>query len=109
VKKAWDGNNLRFTFRRTVGRRAMAQWMELQQIASSISFTDETDAMIWHFNSSGRYSVQSLYGIVTDRGVRQIFTPVVWKIIVPQESIYFYGCWPRIKSLLEITLIRGGS
>jgi hypothetical protein len=29
LAEAWDGSNLRFTFRRTVNRRVMNQWLEL--------------------------------------------------------------------------------
>jgi hypothetical protein len=41
LAEAWDGCNLRFTFRRTVNRRVMNQWLELLQIASDISFNEE--------------------------------------------------------------------
>jgi hypothetical protein len=61
---------LKFTFRRTVDSRVMQQWYEVLQIASSISFKEEEDAIIWKFDSKGMYSVQSLYVIVNDRGVR---------------------------------------
>jgi hypothetical protein len=91
IKEAWGGMALRFTFRRTVNNRLMNQWYELEQIASSINFTDEPDSVIWQLNSIGRYSVQSLYAVVNDRGVRQVFTPVVWKIKVPPR-IHVFLC-----------------
>jgi hypothetical protein len=68
---AWDGTSLKFTFRRTVGRRVMDQWLELLQVVSSVRFNDETDTLIWKYNSTGRYSVQSLYGVITDRGLNK--------------------------------------
>jgi hypothetical protein len=83
VCEAWDGVNLKFTFRRTVDHRLMDQWYEVVQISSSINFKEEEDVIIWKFNSKGIYSVQSLYGVINDRGVRHIHTPVRWKIIVP--------------------------
>jgi hypothetical protein len=83
IKDAWDGANLRFTFRRTVDRRVLNLWYKLQEIASSIKFSEEPDSIVWKFNSNGRYSVKSLYAVVNDRGVRHIFSPVMWKIIVP--------------------------
>jgi hypothetical protein len=61
---------MKFTFRRTADRRVMNQWLELLQIAGSIRFNDEPDALIWKYNSSGRYSVQSLYVIINDQGVK---------------------------------------
>jgi hypothetical protein len=38
------------------------------QFASSIQLNDEEGAMIWKFNSSGKYSAQSQYAMVNDRG-----------------------------------------
>jgi hypothetical protein len=70
IKDVWDGVTLKVTFRRTVDHRLMLQWEELLQICSSIQFTEERDAIIWQFDSSGKYSVQSLYDIVSDRGVK---------------------------------------
>jgi hypothetical protein len=89
VKEAWDGTHIRFTFRRTVTQRLWNQWLELVQISGSIQFTEANDSIIWQFNSSGRYSVQSLYAVVSDRRVRQVFTPVVWKLHVPSRLHIF--------------------
>jgi hypothetical protein len=62
----------------------MNQWEELIQIASSIEFTREEDTIIWQYSSNGKYSVQTLYAIINDKGggggVKQVSTPVVWKI-----------------------------
>jgi hypothetical protein len=44
---------------------------------------DEDDAIIWQFSSSVRYSIQSLYAVINDREVKQIYTLVMWKIHVP--------------------------
>jgi hypothetical protein len=48
INDAWDGHNMKFTFRRIVGR-----------------------------DSSGKYSVQPLYDVVNNCGVKQIYTHVV--------------------------------
>jgi hypothetical protein len=92
VSQAWDGVNLRFTFRRTVDNRLMRQWEELTQIAESLSLReDEEDAIIWQFESSGRFSVHSLYAVINHRGIKQVYTPVVWKIIVsPRFHIFLW-------------------
>jgi hypothetical protein len=50
VSEAWDGQHLRFTFKRTVDSRTMELWYELIQIASDIQFKDEEDAIIWQFH-----------------------------------------------------------
>jgi hypothetical protein len=90
IKEAWDGSNLRFTFRRIVDSRLMLQWGDFLRIAESIiPREDEEDAIIWQFESSGGFSVQSLCAIVNNRGIRQILTPVVWKIIVPPRLHIF--------------------
>jgi hypothetical protein len=65
LRDAWDGVNLRFTFTRTVDRRLMNMWLELKQIVSLVELVEE-DSIIWQYNSSGRYSVQSLYAIVNN-------------------------------------------
>lgn len=41
IAEAWDGVNLKFTFRRNVSEHLMNIWEELVAIASSISFVDE--------------------------------------------------------------------
>jgi hypothetical protein len=46
VREAWDGENLKFSFRRTINSRLMQLWYELVEIAKGIQFTDEEDAMI---------------------------------------------------------------
>jgi hypothetical protein len=68
VDEAWDGVNLKFTFRRTMNREGMELWEEVKQIASNIHKIDEEDSVIWQFNSTRKYSVQSLYAVLNDRG-----------------------------------------
>jgi hypothetical protein len=80
---------LKFTFRITVNRRVLNLWYELQEIARSIRYSEEPDAIIWKFNSSGKYSVQSLYVVINDRGVKQVFSPVMWKILIPPRIHVF--------------------
>jgi hypothetical protein len=47
LREAWDGQTLKFSFRRIVGERVMNQWHEVVQIANTIKFSDEPDAVIW--------------------------------------------------------------
>jgi hypothetical protein len=44
------------------------QQEELIQIASGIELTDEEDSIMWQYCSNGKYSVQTLYVIINDRG-----------------------------------------
>jgi hypothetical protein len=89
LRDAWDGVNLRFTFTKTVDRRLMNVWLELKQIVSLVELVEEEDSIIWQYNSSGRYSVQSLYAIVNDRGVKPVYTPMMWNISVPSRVHIF--------------------
>jgi hypothetical protein len=57
-----------------VNREAMPHWDDLLQIANDIRFCEEDDAIIWHYNSTSKYSVQALYATVNNRTVRQIHT-----------------------------------
>jgi hypothetical protein len=43
------------------------------------------------FTSSDRFSVQSLYAMINDSGVRQVYTPLVWKLTVfPRLHIFLW-------------------
>jgi hypothetical protein len=55
----------------------MALWYELIQTASDIQFEDEEDAIIWQFHSYGKYSVPSLYVVINERGIKQVYTHVM--------------------------------
>lgn len=69
VSGLWDGHNLKCTFRRTVDARLGRMWLEVVQLASTITFSDDDDAMIWKFSSEGLYTSQSLYKVINFRGV----------------------------------------
>ena len=53
----------------------MLLWEELLQIASTIEFSDNDDDIIWQYESKRRYSVQSLYSVVSFRGVTPMYVP----------------------------------
>lgn len=71
----WDGADLKLTFRRTVSAQLMDMWFEICAIAESITLTEECDTIIWSFNSTGLYSVQSLYAVVSFNGIKPVYTP----------------------------------
>jgi hypothetical protein len=106
VRDAWDGHHLRFTFRRTVDSRTMALWQEILQIASDIQFRDEEDTIIWQFASSGKFSVQTMYAVINDRGVKQVYTPVMWKISVPPRLHIFLWLLANNKLLTRDNLLK---
>jgi hypothetical protein len=84
----------------------MNQWDELFQIANNIQFSEEEDAIIWQFNSPGRYLVQSLYTVINDKGVKQIYTPVIWKIHVPSRIHIFLWLLVNNKVLITYNLAK---
>jgi hypothetical protein len=84
----------------------MEQWLELMQIASSVQYTEEEDSIIWQFASSGKYSVQSLYAVVNNRGVFQVYTPVVWKLKVPSRIHVFLRLLVNNKTLARDNLAK---
>lgn len=90
VVDLWDGVNLKFTFRRTVPAGLMRMWEEITSIAQSITFTDDSDAIFWKFESNGRYSVQSLYSVISFKGVKPIYTLVMWKLTIPPRIHIFW-------------------
>jgi hypothetical protein len=98
--------NLKFTFRRSVSAQIMRQWWEVVQIVESLHFPNERDAIIWQYNSTGKYSVQSLYAIVNDTGVIQVFTLVMWKIHVPPRLHIFLWLLANNKILTRDNLAK---
>jgi hypothetical protein len=88
MSEAWDDENIKFTYRRIVNHRVMNQWYEVLRIASSISFKEEDDSIIWKFNSKGIYSIQSLYDVINDRGVRHVHTPCHVENYCPSSAPY---------------------
>ena len=67
----------------------MLQWEELLRIVNSVILNNEEDTIIWKFNSNGKYSVQSLYAVLSFRGVSPILIPVVWKLNIPPRVHIF--------------------
>ena len=94
VASGWDGTELKISFRRTVSQDLYNRWMDLIELVSSSPFSDEADSPIWMFHPSGVYSVKYFYAIVNDGGVIPIHTPAIWKLSIPPEFTFYFGCWP---------------
>jgi hypothetical protein len=69
VSDVWDGVDLKLTFRRTVSESVMDLWWELLAMMDGFSFSEEEDHILWSYTSSGKYEVQSLYAMISFRGV----------------------------------------
>jgi hypothetical protein len=85
----WDGTNLKCTFHRCVDRRLFLLWEEPVGIVSTVVLTDEEDALAWQFHSSGIYSSQFLHAVVNFRGVKPIYLPALWKLVVSPPMHFF--------------------
>ncbi|WVZ84784.1 hypothetical protein U9M48_031773, partial [Paspalum notatum var. saurae] len=68
----WDDEYLKCTCRRTFDEELNQVWLEVVQLAGTIRFSDEEDAMISQFCSFRIYSSQSLYKVINFRGIRQL-------------------------------------
>jgi hypothetical protein len=54
-----------------------------------VCIRDESDALIWCYNSSGVYSTRSFYSIINYRGVTHVFIPSIWDISLPPKVQLF--------------------
>jgi hypothetical protein len=77
VVDLWDGVNLKCTFMRCVDVRLFNLWEELVNLATTIEFSHEEDALVWQFQSSGVYSSQSLYSVINFKGLMLVYIPAV--------------------------------
>jgi len=89
VSEVWDGETLMLTFRRSVSEQLMNLWWELVDVMSEVTLSEEEDLMIWTYNSSGKYSVQSLYAAVNFRGITPVFVSSIWKLHIPPRVQFF--------------------
>lgn len=90
ISQVWDGSTLMLTFRRNFPPALMQKWQELEEIAFSITLSDECDSLIWKYESSGVYSSSSLYAIINFGGVMPIYIPAVWNLKVPPRVLFLW-------------------
>jgi hypothetical protein len=89
ISDLWDGVDLKCTFRRTVSEDLYQAWLEVVELASTVTLTNEEDEMIWQFTSSGVYSSQSLYEIINFRGINTVHVSAVWSLKIPPRVHFF--------------------
>jgi hypothetical protein len=89
VANAWDGVQLKISFRRCFSHELMIKWYEILEIAKSIQFHEEPDALIWKFTSNGQFNVKTMYAFINFRGVQTIDVHAIWKIKVPPKIQFF--------------------
>ena len=69
VCEAWDGTNLKISFRRCFSLDMLAEWNDLFNDIKNIVLVDKRDTVCWDFVSKGVYIVKSFYNIINFRGV----------------------------------------
>jgi hypothetical protein len=89
IPELWDEVYLKCSFKRCVDRRVYQMWEEVVSIASTIEFSADDDALVWQLQSSGLYSSHSLYRVINFRGIISVYTPSVWKLIIPPRVQIF--------------------
>ena len=106
IGDVWDGSDLKISFRRGVNNAMMQEWMSLVAIAESITYTNDCDSIVWTFSSSGKFSVLSMYNIVSFRGIQPVYTPVVWNLHVPPRIHIFIWLLTNNKTLTRNNLAK---
>jgi hypothetical protein len=90
IADLWDGQTLRCSFRRNVSTKLYNSWLEVLELVSTISLSEEEDEMVWMFSSKGVYSSQSLYKIINFRGIKLVHVPALWHIKIPPRLHFFF-------------------
>jgi len=82
----------------------MNLWLEVVQLASTISISDDEDSLIWQFTRDGLYSSQSLYRVINFRGIMPVHVPAVWGLKVPPRVQFFLWLLSKNKVLTRDNL-----
>jgi hypothetical protein len=106
IADIWDGSSLEMTFRRCFDHRLMIQWLEIQQIAQTLTLNDSNDSLIWMWEACGLYSVKSFYVVVNFGGLNLLIFIVFGKLKCPQIFIFFFWLLFHNKLLTRDNLIK---
>jgi hypothetical protein len=49
-------------------------------VVENVVLSEETDTLVWCYDSAGVYTSQSMYDVINYRGVTPMYVPAVWKI-----------------------------
>jgi hypothetical protein len=64
VVEVWVHEEIKLTFRRVFSDDTMNRWEDLKSVVEQIVLNDDTDALVWGYESSGVYSSKSCYAII---------------------------------------------
>jgi hypothetical protein len=82
----------------------MVSWLELIEIAKTISYSEENDQIIWQYETNGIYSSSSMYAIVNFRGIQPIYLPSMWKLKIPPRIQVFLWLFSQKKIMTRDNL-----
>jgi len=107
IADVWDGGVLKISFRRRVSPRLKDMWIDLVNIVENMcSQMTYCDAIIWSFDSGGKFSVNSMYKTISFRGIQPEHTPAVWNITVPPRIHIFLWLLANNKTLTRSNLAK---
>lgn len=55
ASQVWDGQVLRLSFRCAISKNLMNMWYDLLGIVENLSLQENSDQIMWSFNSSGSF------------------------------------------------------
>jgi hypothetical protein len=89
LAEVWVDGELRISFRKTFSELMMQKWGELVSVVEQVVLTEDADSLIWCYEKTGIYSSHSCYNIISYRGVKPVYIPAIWGIVVPPKIHLF--------------------
>jgi hypothetical protein len=73
-------------------------------VVEQIVLTVDNGALVWCYEKYGIYSSHSCYNIISYRGVKPVYLPAIWEIVVPPRIHLFlwhmsYNKLPTVDNL----------
>jgi hypothetical protein len=88
IVRAYEGDGWRIFFRRSFGEEEVALWVQLVQELEEVVPAEGRDKVSWNLESSGRFSVKSLYNMLS-QGPAAPFSNAIWKNRFPTKIKIF--------------------
>lgn len=83
-------------FRRLLHGILCIEWLEILEIISSISYTHSIDKMSWRWESSGKFTIKSLYKFLNFRGIIHDNALLWWFVPIPLKiRIFMWLTWNK--------------
>jgi hypothetical protein len=89
IAEVWVEGEMRLSFRRSFSENMLQVWNSLCDVVESLVLNNDSDALVWEYEKSRIYSSQSLYAVISFRGVTYVHIPAIWSIMVPPKIQLF--------------------